>query len=120
MNGGTDQLVLSFDRGTLLLTGAGRDLIASLFAPNVWTCDSRVSTWRCFAIHYPDMRRLLTARCGSSFQDQVPVPADVRWPKLDLLPLRADQQEALRNWKQSRCRGQVIMPTGSWSRPFAA
>ena len=105
--------VLSFDGGTLVLAGASSDLIDSLFSPDIWNWDSRVSTWRCAAIHYANVRRLLTSRLGELFNDQVPVPSHVRWPKLDLNPLRPDQNEALKNWRQFRCRGQVIMPTGT-------
>jgi superfamily II DNA or RNA helicase len=105
--------ILSFDRGTLLLSCAGRELLGGLFAAGVWTLDARVGRWRAKAIHYADARRLLHARLGAAFQDDVPVPEAVRWPKLDLPSLRPDQQEALKAWRQARCRGQVIMPTGT-------
>jgi superfamily II DNA or RNA helicase len=104
---------LSLDRGTLLLSGATRELIASLFATDVWAWDGRVGHWRAKAIHYAEVRRLLHARLGDLFQDDVPAPEDVRWPELDLPPLRADQQDALSAWRQARCRGQIIMPTGT-------
>ena len=105
--------VLSLDRGTLQLSGATRELVAGLFAPEVWTWDARVGNWRCKAIHYADVRRLLRARLGVDFIDNLPVPENLRWPKLDLPSLRPDQRDALNAWRQAHCRGQVIMPTGT-------
>lgn len=106
-------LSLLLDRGTLLLTGATRELIADLFTPEIWAWDSRVGSWRCKAIHYADVRRLLHARLGADLDDRVFVPEEVRWPKLALPTLRSDQQDAVSAWQQAHCRGQIIMPTGT-------
>ncbi|MFH0939875.1 MAG: DEAD/DEAH box helicase family protein [Planctomycetota bacterium] len=109
----TEAPICVFDRGTLILRGVGREIISGLFAPNVWTWDARVNAWRCSAIHYAEARRLLRARFGDKFRDEVPTPPNVHWPKLDLPILRADQQEALQAWRQAHGRGQIIMPTGT-------
>ncbi len=96
-----------------MLAGATREALASLFAPDIWTWDERVGKWRGKAINYSEVRRLLRARFGSTFQDDIPTPEKIRWPQLDLPMLRPDQQEALKSWRQSRYRGQIIMPTGT-------
>lgn len=106
-------VTLTLDRGTLLLSNCNAEFLSSLFSSDFWTWDVRVSQWRTQAIHYADARRLLHARLGAAFQDRAPVPNSIHWPKLELLALRPDQQDALAAWRQARCRGQVIMPTGT-------
>ena len=105
--------LMIFDRGTLILKGPRHAVLASLFAPGVWTWDARVSAWRCAAIHYANVRRLLMMRFGAALQDQVPIPEKILCPRLDLPELRKDQEDALKAWRQARCRGQIIMPTGT-------
>ncbi len=50
---------------------------------------------------------------GATVRDEVPQPARVLWPNVDLPPLRAEQLEALSAWTKAGRRGQVIMPTGT-------
>ena len=50
---------LSFDRGTLLLSGMDQDALETHFDPGSWTWDPRVSAWRTHAIGYPAARMAL-------------------------------------------------------------
>ncbi|MBP7052811.1 MAG: DEAD/DEAH box helicase family protein [Phycisphaerae bacterium] len=111
--GSQSQVVLSFDRGTLLLTGPQPQDLSVASGSGVWKWDARVGAWRCDAIHYATMRVALSRRFGSRFRDEVPAPARVSWPKRDLPEPRAEQREALVAWVRAGRRGQVIMPTGT-------
>jgi len=104
---------LSFERGTLILTGLDRAGIEAAFGSSFWTWDHRIPAWRTEAIHYAEARAALTKHLGKRFHDEVPRPPNVKWPSIDLPTLRKEQQEALAAWKQAGCRGQVIMPTGT-------
>jgi len=104
---------LSFDRGTLLLAGIGREKLPEVSGPPVWAWDDRVGAPRCDAIHYAAVRDALARQFGSSFSDEVPKPCCVYWPKVKLPKLRPSQIEALEAWSKAGCRGQIIMPTGT-------
>ena len=104
---------LSFDRGTLLLTGFGRDAGAPPAAGVSWVWDDRISAWRCEAIHYASVRDALRERLGDRFRDEVPPPKTIEWPRVDLPPLRPAQRDAVAAWRAADGRGQVIMPTGT-------
>lgn len=106
-------VVLSFDRGTLLLTGPQPRELSALSESTVWKWDSRVGAWRCDAIHYAAMRVALAQRFGGDFFDEVPSPVRVSWPKKDLPEPRAEQAEALAAWIRAGRRGQIVMPTGT-------
>lgn len=97
------QPVLAFDRGTLVVSGAAR----SPGTPFAW--DRRTGQWRCYARHYVAVRQALSGQV----QDTLPQPRAMRWPRLNLPELRADQQQALAAWEQAGRRGQIIMPTGT-------
>ena len=107
------QIVLSFDRGTLLLTGPQAGELSSLPGSSVWTWDARVGAWRCDALHYPVVRTVMSHRFASCFHDDVPPPVRVSWPKTELPPLRPEQREAVAAWTAAGRRGQVVMPTGT-------
>ena len=107
------QTTLSFDRGTLLLTGPQPQDLSTASESGVWKWDNRVGAWRCDAIHYATMRTALSRRFGNSFRDDVPAPVRVSWPKRDLPEPRAEQREALGAWVRAGRRGQIIMPTGT-------
>ncbi len=104
---------LSFDRGTLLLSGPPPGLVASLPGHALLRWDERVSAWRCEAIHYHRLRSALRERLAGAFRDEVPAPRPVAWPRVDLPPLRPEQREALAAWQAAGGRGQVVMPTGT-------
>jgi len=104
---------LSFNRGTLLLTGVEREELPGISGPSVWTWDSRVGALRCDAIHYAAIRAALAEQFGPLLSDEVPKPCGVYWPKVKLPKLRPGQIEALEAWSKADCRGQIIMPTGT-------
>lgn len=106
-----EQISLSFDRGTLLLTGLARRQLPGACGSCVWRWDTRVGAWRCDAIHYASIKQGLVQI--SSFCDEVMKPVSVNWPKIDLPKLRAEQTGALDGWMKFGYRGQVIMPTGT-------
>lgn len=89
------RISLSFDRGTLLLTGLERKELPNVPGPSVWMWDARVGAWRCDAIHYPSIRGVLNRRFTSCLQDDMPQPARVSWPKVELPQPRREQAEAL-------------------------
>jgi len=104
---------LSFNQGTLILTGIGREELPQIPTLSVWTWDSRVGALRCDAIHYAAVRADLAGQFGQSLSDEVPKPCDVYWPKVKLPKLRSNQIEALEAWSKADFRGQIIMPTGT-------
>jgi len=115
------QICLSFDRGTLLLTGASRSELADVHSscstgvrcPVDWTWDGRVGAWRCDAIYYGLVCNALIMRFGARFSDAVTQPVGVSWPRADLPRLRPEQIKALAAWIRAGRRGQIIMPTGT-------
>jgi len=107
------RISLSFDRGTLVLTGLERKELPSIPGLSVWKWDIRVGAWRCDAIYYGRVHKALSDRFRSSFFDEVMKPASISWPKAELPKLRPEQSEALEAWIQTGRRGQVIMPTGT-------
>jgi len=96
-----------------LLTGLTRKELPDACASCVWRWDTRVGIWRCDAIYYATICKVLVERFGTNFSDEVMKPVVVSWPKVDLPKLRPEQTEALAAWSQAGCRGQVIMPTGT-------
>jgi len=108
-----NQVSLSFDRGTLLLTGLTRKELSDTSGSCVWRWDTRVGAWRCDAIYYTSIFRALVERFGADFSDEVMKPAAASWPKVELPKLRPEQTEALAAWSQAGCCGQIIMPTGT-------
>jgi len=104
---------LRFDRGTLLLQGVPRNRARALPAPELWEWDGRVRAWRADAMHYAAIRQIADERWVGAWRDEVPGPPPVHWPKVDLPPLRPEQEEALTAWRAAGRRGQVIMPTGT-------
>ena len=107
------EVSLSFDRGTLLLTGPIRNELPETSGSCVWRWDRRVGAWRCDAIHYAAIGKALAEQFGAYFCDEVMKPAAVSWPKVDLPKPRVEQTEALAAWNRAGCRGQIIMPTGT-------
>lgn len=107
------QISLSFDHGTLLLAGSQPGEATGAPGSSRWAWDARVGAWRCDAIHYPAVRAALSRRFAPSFQDNVPQPVRVSWPKTYLPALRPEQKQAVTAWMQAGRRGQIIMPTGT-------
>ena len=103
---------LTFDRGTLILTNATREELVSSGCAPVWQWDHRVDAWRCDALHYAEVRKRLGDQFTSRMLNEVPAPASISWPKVELPAPRDEQSQALDAWMQANCRGQIIMPTG--------
>lgn len=104
---------LCYDQGTLVLRGPSTGSLARLFADGPWTWDPRVKAWRCEAIHYSTVRRVLQDALGDAFLDEVPPPPAVAFGRIDLPRLRGEQLDALAAWRRGGHRGQIIMPTGT-------
>lgn len=128
---------LTFDQGTLLLSGVSQRFIERVFPHSLWVFDGRVGKFRCDALAYADVRNALHHQLRSSWTDSVP-----NWKRLDRLAelaattcattsppaqtpltqtpparakpvqLRPDQQLASEAWLSTR-RGCVVMPTGT-------
>lgn len=106
-----NQIILKWDQGTLLLDGWPYGKPPYTDDSNIWKWDYRVDKWRCNAIHYKSVKQNLVHT--RNICDEVMQPVSVSWPEIDLPKLRSEQSEALENWLNSDCRGQVIMPTGT-------
>ena len=102
---------LQFADGTLVLDAMAPSTVRKLFGNKFWVWDSRVSLWRCDAIEYLTVRRLL-ANESVTHTDAVPSWVRVNWPKVDLPNLRLEQHEALAAWNANR-RSVLVMPTGT-------
>lgn len=102
---------LSFSQGTLVLAGARPELVKQLFPDGPWIWDRRVDAWRCDAIWHDRVRRRLDG-AGVAIDDEVSQWQPVRWPRVDIHPLRDEQQQAVAAWMKTM-RGCVVMPTGT-------
>lgn len=89
------KISLSFDRGTLLLSGLTRTQPPEHNGSRIWRWDTRIGAWRCDAIHYAAIYKSLAERFGVYFSDDVMKPAGVCWPQVVLPKLRPEQTEAL-------------------------
>jgi len=107
------QVSLSFDQGTLLLKGPTHSRLPEPDGSCIWRWDTRVEAWRCDAIYYSAISKILFDRFGECFFNEVMKPEAISFPKVNLPKLRSEQTEALTAWRQADCRGQIIMPTGT-------
>jgi len=96
-----------------LLTGLARRELPDAYSSCIWRWDTRVGAWRCDAIYYAAICKVLVEQFGTDFSDEVMKPAGISWPKVELPKLRPEQAEALTAWSQAGCCGQIIMPTGT-------
>ena len=99
------ELILSFDRGTLLLEGATE-------APPGFQFDDRVGLWRAPAQAYHDLVMALH-NSNTPFRDEARAygPLEREW-HTSRVP-RHYQREAVDAWHRSRRRGVVVLPTGA-------
>ena len=120
---------VSFSRGTLLLENASRCDVVDVFGDLPWQWDARVRAWRVDALRYPGVHANL-ARWNDAVRggeplvslpsgeqrkmvvDEVPTWQKIHWPRLQLKPLRPEQQAAVVAWNQSGA-GAIVMPTGT-------
>ena len=105
----TKDVMLSFNRGSLVLEDLPRNLADTL--PGIqW--DARIGGFRAPALYYRDIVLELT-RLKIRFSDKAK-----DYEKLDLTPKeiihpRPYQEEAMNAWLQSKRRGVVVLPTGA-------
>jgi superfamily II DNA or RNA helicase len=102
---------LSFSGGTLLLKGLPAEGVRKVFRELSWIWDERTGAWRIDAIEYLEVRSVIAAR-RLACHDSVAGWQALRWPKVDLPPLRPEQTDAVAAWQIKR-RGVVVMPTGT-------
>ena len=108
-----EPICLSFDQGTLVLSGVTGQELSAAGSLSGFKWDARIGAFRAEAMQYAAVRRALAERFGGRFADEVMKPVAVSWPKVDLPELRPQQAEAVAAWRASGGRGQVIMPTGT-------
>ncbi len=97
---------MHFDKGTLLV-----DVLPAGGIAPYWKWDSRVSKYRCDALHYADIA-VRGAGCSPTYNHSCARWQAVVWPKAELSVLREDQAAAQQAWLQTP-RGVVVMPTGT-------
>jgi len=102
---------LSFSAGTLLLEHAAAAAVRKAFGDLPWVWDRRANGWRLDALEYTAVRQRAD-RCRMAIEDSVPQWRPVDWPKVDLHPLRQEQQAAVAAWNQTR-HAAIVMPTGT-------
>lgn len=102
---------LSFSGGTLLLEHCAMRAVERVFAELPWVWDKRAEGWRIDALHYPAVGERIR-RHRLACHDLVPRWAKIRWPRIDLPPLRLYQRQAAAAW-QAACRGTIVLPTGT-------
>ena len=102
---------LDYDSGTLLLDAWTETAVQRIFGQGIWVWDSRVRRWRTDACNYRLVRDVLATRNYGTI-DRVPQWQTVNWSKIEIPPLRSEQQKAVDAWQQTR-RGIVVMPTGT-------
>ncbi|MBK8254004.1 MAG: DEAD/DEAH box helicase family protein [Polyangiaceae bacterium] len=105
-----DPLKVTFDAGTLRLEGATKENTPKLPPGARW--DERERVFRLPAIDYAAL--VLTLRAQAVvYTDEARVYTELeRVPKVVKEPFPY-QEQALRAWEKARCRGVVVLPTGT-------
>ncbi len=103
-------IVLSFEAGTLLLEGVGRTAAFELAAAFRW--DERVLRWRAPAWAYTEAVKSLR-RQKVAYTDAARRYHEFDFPTKLLVEPRPYQVEAIEAWRQHERRGVVILPTGA-------
>ena len=102
-------LTLTFDRGTLLLSGATPEHLISIPGTRL---DSRTQSYRAEARYY---RAIVEALRDSKtpYCDEARAFQPVAWPLRTTRPPFPHQTEALDTWRRHGSRGIVVLPTGT-------
>ncbi len=104
---------LSFDRGSLRL-----DAPATSRLPAYLVWDERVSAWRTAAINHARLQE-----DAAAYRLHLADDAERFFPppnlRVNLPPLRADQQAAIEAWERAGCRGVIVKPTGTGKTEIA-
>ncbi len=104
---------LRFDRGSLRLEAPKATPV-----PSYLTWDERVRAWRTEAINYFRLREDAIAR-HLSLHDEAERFFDCPPLRLNLPPLRPDQEAAVAAWERSGQRGVIVKPTGTGKTEIA-
>lgn len=105
----TTELSLSFDGGTLVLTGRAAEPMATL--PGCQP-DPRAGVFRAEARHYRAIVEQLRAQ-KIPYQDKARAYDATPWPLRTTRDPFPHQTEALEVWRQRGSRGVVVLPTGT-------
>ena len=101
---------IAFAAGTIRLEGVGREPLMTLPAACRW--DDRERVHRMPAIDYADLILKLRAQ-KIPYEDEARAYSELsRVPAVKHEPFEY-QREALRAWERARCRGVVVLPTGT-------
>jgi superfamily II DNA or RNA helicase len=103
--------ILSFERGTLILSGLSRSGLPPVLRNDPWQWDSRSLCWRCDAVHYSGALNRLT-ELGFEVRDTLGPFQAVRWGARNLPELWEHQAGALQAW-MNQGSGLVVLPTGA-------
>ena len=101
-------MLLTWDRGTVVMSGDVPDQIKSL---SFVKFDPRVGRYRALAVYYPRIKAVLDS-LGVAYEDRVFEPVCKSLEPVKRPSLRPYQEEALRHWLKGR-RGIVVLPTGA-------
>src|SRR5204862_2759488 len=100
---------LSFDRGTLLLTGAAAEVLAALPGSRF---DPRQNAYLAEARHYrPIVEHIRAQRLA--YKDDARAFQPTPWPLRTSREPFPHQTEALETWCRNGSRGVVVLPTGT-------
>src|ERR1041385_8949754 len=103
------KILLSFDRGTLLLAGAPAEVLTSLPGCQF---DPRQNTFLAEARYYrPIVEQLRSRRLA--YQDEARAFQPSPWPLRSSREPFPHQTEALETWCKQGSRGVVVLPTGT-------
>jgi superfamily II DNA or RNA helicase len=102
-----------FDRGSLRL-----DAPQTLEVPAYLRWDPRVRAWRTEAINHLRFREDAAAY-HLGLHDEAECFFDCPTLRLNLPPLRPDQDAAVAAWERAGCRGVIVKPTGTGKTEIA-
>lgn len=107
------RISLTYDRGTLLLSGRVSREMLNAVSGLTWTWDERVGAWRAEALHFGALARWLNATFEGLWTDEVSAFDDVAFGDGEAVALRPNQLAAVEAWRKAGGRGVVVMPTGT-------
>jgi superfamily II DNA or RNA helicase len=102
-------LTLTFDRGTLLLSGATPEYLASLPGARL---DARTQSYRAEGRHYRAIVETLR-ETKTPYHDDARTFQPIAWPLRTMRSPFPHQTEALDTWHHHGSRGIVVLPTGT-------
>ncbi len=104
-----EPILLTFEGGTLLLSGPAPELLASLPGSQF---DARSQTYRAEARHYRAIVEQLR-QTQTPYRDEARAFQPVSWPMHTTREPFPHQLESLEVWRKQGSRGVVVLPTGT-------